>query len=114
MILLSKKNIRTPIYSRFKVEIANFDLRFQQLIQTFPDVIYGMASEPLRPILGAYQQRYQFMQDNVYYDSKAIPLEHMRTFYELARLFDLLEIRPFNCFPLRRTRISSYVIIASI
>lgn len=44
-------------------------------------------------------------------NSKDRPLEHMRAFYELARLFVRLEIRYFNCFPLRRTWIPSYVTI---
>lgn len=58
-----------------------------------------------------YSPDYQFRSNNIYYDSKARPVEHMRSFYQLALVFIELELTAFNCLPLRRSWSPCYVTI---
>jgi hypothetical protein len=69
----------------------------------FPEHIYNVAFETLCPVLTGYSPDYRFRSNNIYYDSKARPVEHMRSFYQLALVFIELELTAFNCFPLRST-----------
>lgn len=79
----------------------------------FPDELYQVAIETLRPVLEGYRENYRFTRNSVYYDAKANPVEHMNAFYELACVYEELNVRVFNCFPLRRSWIPSYVTIDS-
>ncbi|KAG1290082.1 hypothetical protein G6F66_008950 [Rhizopus arrhizus] len=49
--------------------------------------------------------------NNIYYDAKANPCEHIMTFYQLARLFETLGLPILDYFPLRRTWIPIYATV---
>ncbi|KAI7893359.1 uncharacterized protein EV154DRAFT_417103 [Mucor mucedo] len=67
----------------------------------------------LLPVLTSYPVKYQFRGNNIYYDSKARPVEHMRSFYELALSFIDIGLPVFNCLPLRRSWTVCYTTIDS-
>ncbi|KAI9323743.1 hypothetical protein BX666DRAFT_1845540, partial [Dichotomocladium elegans] len=56
---------------------------------------------------------YRFQKDNIYYGSKFRPASHMEAFYQLACLFQHLELPALNCFPLRRRWSPCYMFIDS-
>ncbi|KAI8047131.1 uncharacterized protein B0P05DRAFT_566784 [Gilbertella persicaria] len=49
--------------------------------------------------------------NSIYYDCKADPSKHLKAFYYLTQCSESLYNKPFNCFPLRRTFIPSYMTI---
>ncbi|KAI7873490.1 uncharacterized protein EV154DRAFT_430754, partial [Mucor mucedo] len=63
--------------------------------------------------LTSYPVDYRFRGNSICYNSKARPIEPMRTFYELALSFIDIELPVFNCFPLRRSWIPCYTTIDS-
>ncbi|KAG0769619.1 hypothetical protein G6F16_001976 [Rhizopus arrhizus] len=79
----------------------------------FQDPIYAQALQRLTPTLTSYPVQYTFEQNNIYYDAKTNPCEHMMAFYQLAHLFEALRLPIFNCSPLRRTWIPGYATIDS-
>lgn len=63
----------------------------------------------LLPVLTGYPRDCEFRRNNIYYDSKARPVDHMLSFNELALVFMGIELSNFNCFPLRLSWSSWYV-----
>jgi hypothetical protein len=104
-ITLLAKQFKEILVSRI-VDPSSIKLLFQ-------DPIYNQALQRLTPILTSYPVRYTFEQNNIYYDVKANPCEHMMAFYQLACLFEALRLPIFNCFPLCRTWIPGYTTIDS-
>ena len=56
----------------------------------FQEPIYTQALQRLTHILTSYPVQYTFEKNNIYYDAKANPCEHMMAFHQLARLFETL------------------------
>ncbi|KAI7866679.1 uncharacterized protein EV154DRAFT_583529 [Mucor mucedo] len=120
-----KRLIDALIKSEVYREITEPATRFKELIarrlpqnfvldgEPFGDPIYNNALEILRPVLTSYPVDYRFRGNSICYDSKAGPVEHMRTFYELALSFIDIELPVLNCFPLRRSWIPCYTTIDS-
>lgn len=60
--------------------------------------------EIMSPILRqAYPEGYCFAKNNLYYDSKAHPENHIKAFFGVARYCEKNGLKLFQCFPLRRT-----------
>ncbi|EIE82579.1 hypothetical protein RO3G_07284 [Rhizopus delemar RA 99-880] len=79
----SKKTLASRV-----VDPSSIELPFQ-------DSIYAQALQRLTPILTSYPVQYTFEQNNIYYDFKDNPCEHMMAFYQLAHLFEHSIVAPF-------------------
>ncbi|KAI8055709.1 hypothetical protein BDF22DRAFT_617894 [Syncephalis plumigaleata] len=64
-------------------------------------------------VLSAYPDGYTF-EKNIYYDCVARPVKHFKAFFELAHLFPRIGLKPFNCFPLRRSFSPCYIHIDTV
>ncbi|KAI9315769.1 hypothetical protein BX666DRAFT_2028651 [Dichotomocladium elegans] len=69
------------------------------------------AFDAIRPIFDAYTSTHAFDNNSIYYDAKVRPMQHMAAFYQLALLFERLQLPAFACFPLRRSFSRSYIMI---
>ncbi|KAI8047867.1 hypothetical protein BDF22DRAFT_462002 [Syncephalis plumigaleata] len=97
------KEFKLAMVHRGGIEaLAKKDPTFTEAFDTFKDV------------LDAYTEGYDFGENGLYYDCKANPVKHFKAFFKLARLFDDLELKPFNCFPLRRSFSPCYVHIDTV
>ncbi|KAI9318169.1 hypothetical protein BX666DRAFT_1935574, partial [Dichotomocladium elegans] len=94
---------------RFKLAISSRQIN-TDLIRQQSDVFWE-AFQVLLPVLNCYPEGYRFQKDNIYYDCKTRPANHMKAFYQLACLFQRLELPAFNCFPLRRRWSPCYMFI---
>ncbi|KAI8056504.1 uncharacterized protein B0P05DRAFT_559954 [Gilbertella persicaria] len=65
----------------------------------------------LQQFLDCYPSDTHFKKNSIYYDCKADPSKHLKAFYYLTRCSESLYNKSFNCFPLRRTFITSYMTI---
>ncbi|KAI7868929.1 hypothetical protein BDF14DRAFT_1709587, partial [Spinellus fusiger] len=59
--------------------------------------------------LSSYPMNYPFSKDSIYYDCKASTPNHLKAYYKLSSMCKVLQDKPFNCFPLRRKCIPSYM-----
>ncbi|KAI8052606.1 uncharacterized protein B0P05DRAFT_562139 [Gilbertella persicaria] len=65
----------------------------------------------LQQFFDCYPSGTYFKKNSIYYDCKADPSKHLKAFYHLTQCSESLYNKPFNCFPLRRTFIPSYMTI---
>ncbi|KAI8086987.1 uncharacterized protein B0P05DRAFT_578154 [Gilbertella persicaria] len=65
----------------------------------------------LRQFFDCYPSDTHFKKNSIYYDCKVDPSKHLKAFYYLTRCSESLYNKSFNCFPLRRTFIPSYMTI---
>ncbi|KAI8079711.1 uncharacterized protein B0P05DRAFT_596778 [Gilbertella persicaria] len=65
----------------------------------------------LQQFFDCYTSDTHFKKNSIYYDCKADPSKHLKAFYYLTRCSESLYNKSFNCFPLRRTFIPSYMTI---
>ncbi|KAI8082663.1 uncharacterized protein B0P05DRAFT_537931 [Gilbertella persicaria] len=65
----------------------------------------------LQQFFDCYPSDTHFKKNSIYYDCKADPSKHLKAFYYLTRCSESLYNKSFNCFPLRRTFIPSYMTI---
>ncbi|KAI9314807.1 hypothetical protein BX666DRAFT_2157805 [Dichotomocladium elegans] len=96
---------------RVKLAISSRQIN-TDLIRHQSDV-FGEALQALLSVLTSYPEGYRFQKDNIYYDSKSRPANHMKAFYQLACLFQRLELPAFNCFSLRLRWSPCYMFIDS-
>ena len=59
----------------------------------------------------AYPEDYQFQKDSIYYDVHANPSRHLFCYFKVAEFCENREMQSFQCFPLRKSWIPSYVTI---
>ncbi|KAI8056096.1 hypothetical protein BDF22DRAFT_324147 [Syncephalis plumigaleata] len=76
--------------------------------------MFAGAYNKFKGVLNAYGKDYKFGTNGIYYDCKQHPVKHFKAFLELARLFKKLDLKPFNCFPLRRSFSPCYVHIDTV
>ncbi|KAI8055082.1 hypothetical protein BDF22DRAFT_618667, partial [Syncephalis plumigaleata] len=72
------------------------------------------AFDIFEPVLSAYPDGYEFGENGRYYDCVARPVKHFKAFFKLARLFKDLDLKGFNCFPLRRSFSPCYIHIDTV
>ncbi|KAI8075447.1 uncharacterized protein B0P05DRAFT_617285 [Gilbertella persicaria] len=65
----------------------------------------------LQQFFDCYPSDTHVKKNSIYYDCKADPSKHLKAFYYLTRCSESLYNKSFNCFPLRRTFIPSYMTI---
>ncbi|KAJ2089965.1 hypothetical protein IW138_003095, partial [Coemansia sp. RSA 986] len=63
----------------------------------------------LEPVLTAYDDNYQFEEEDLYYDIKAHPKKHFKAFCCLAVLLETNDSRSFQCFPLRKSFVPMHI-----
>ncbi|KAI8055172.1 hypothetical protein BDF22DRAFT_765571, partial [Syncephalis plumigaleata] len=90
----------------FKLATAHRD-ELKALVDEDPT--FTKAFDKFKDVLDAYTDGYDFGENGLYYDCKENPVKHFKAFFELACLFDDLELKPFNCFPLRRSFSPCYI-----
>ncbi|KAG1495071.1 hypothetical protein G6F47_003807 [Rhizopus delemar] len=67
--------------------------------------------DKIRHLFDSYSTDYRFAKGSIYYDCKANPLKHTKAYYRLSSMCKALQNKPFNCFPLRKGFIPSYMTI---
>ena len=79
--------------------------------KSVPDVeiLNSIAKEKIKSILDCYPKNYTFQKDSIFYDVKAKPEYHYKSFFKIAELLASDDMKEFNCFPLRTTFIPSYI-----
>ncbi|KAI7871600.1 hypothetical protein BDF14DRAFT_1762906 [Spinellus fusiger] len=50
----------------------------------------------IHDIFSSYPMNYQFPKDSIYYDCKATTLKHLKAYYKLSSMCEVLQDRPFN------------------
>ncbi|KAG1043670.1 hypothetical protein G6F43_011606 [Rhizopus delemar] len=65
----------------------------------------------IRNLFESYSTDYRFAKGSIYYDCKANPLKHIKSYYRLSSMCEALQNKSFNCFPLRKGFIPSYMTI---
>ncbi|KAI8053376.1 hypothetical protein BDF22DRAFT_743303 [Syncephalis plumigaleata] len=78
------------------------------------DRAFTRAFSKFKNVLNAYDKRYDFGKNGLYYDCKENPVKHFKAFFELARVFPRIRLKAFNCFPLRRSFSPCYVHIDTV
>ncbi|KAI8058110.1 hypothetical protein BDF22DRAFT_616097 [Syncephalis plumigaleata] len=78
------------------------------------DRAFTRAFSKFKNVLNAYDKRYDFGKNGLYYDCKENPVKHFKAFFELARVFPRIHLKAFNCFPLRRSFSPCYVHIDTV
>jgi hypothetical protein len=63
----------------------------------------------IRNLFDSYSTDYRFAKGSIYYDCKANPLKRIKAYYRLSSMCEALQSKPFNCFPLRKGFIPSYM-----
>ncbi|KAG1045734.1 hypothetical protein G6F43_011232 [Rhizopus delemar] len=67
--------------------------------------------DKIRNLFDSYYTDYRFAKGSIYYDCKANPLKHIKAYYRLSSMCEALQNKSFNCFPLRKGFIPSYMTI---
>ncbi|KAG0753763.1 hypothetical protein G6F57_014079 [Rhizopus arrhizus] len=67
--------------------------------------------DKIRNLFDSYSTDYRFAKGSIYYDCKANPLKHIKAYYRLSSMCEALQNKSFNCFPLRKGFIPSYMTI---
>jgi histidyl-tRNA synthetase len=62
-------------------------------------------------LFDSYSMDYRFAKGLIYYDCKANHLKHIKAYYRLSSMCKALQNKSFNCFPLRKGLIPSYMTI---
>ncbi|KAG1613708.1 hypothetical protein G6F46_007501 [Rhizopus delemar] len=70
--------------------------------------------DKIRNLFDSYSTDYRFAKGSIYYDCKANPLKHIKAYYRLSSMCEALQNKSFNCFPLRKGFIPSYMTIDTI
>ncbi|KAI8050517.1 hypothetical protein BDF22DRAFT_606655, partial [Syncephalis plumigaleata] len=103
--LHKKTSAITAPAREFKLAIAQRGVRRTAFKK---DPMSAKAFNRFKNVLSAYPDGYTF-EKNIYYDCVARPVKHFKAFFELARLFPRIGLKPFNCFPLRRSFSPCYI-----
>jgi hypothetical protein len=62
----------------------------------------------LEPVITAYPDSYNFSRNSIYYDSQAHPGKHILAYYKMSQVCETLNIKSFQCFPLRNSFVPGY------
>ncbi|KAI8053319.1 hypothetical protein BDF22DRAFT_619988 [Syncephalis plumigaleata] len=95
------KEITTPVKD-FKAAIAKRDVS-RATFEKEPKL--AEAFDKFKNVLDAYPEGYKL----AYYNCVANPAMHLKAFYKLACLFEALDLKAFECFPLRRSFSPCYI-----
>ncbi|KAI7864804.1 hypothetical protein BDF14DRAFT_1932400 [Spinellus fusiger] len=52
----------------------------------------------IHDIFSSYPMNYPFSKDSIYYDCKANTPNHLKVYYKLSSMCEVLQDKPFNCF----------------
>jgi hypothetical protein len=105
---------RTEIKSRVAEQVHSPARQFKMTISQRPinasNIPAGMQDTFLmiEPVLNSYQDGYSFAKNSIYYDAKAHPQNHLVAYYKMSQLCETLNIKSFQCFPLRNSFIPGY------
>ncbi|ORE04259.1 hypothetical protein BCV72DRAFT_313290 [Rhizopus microsporus var. microsporus] len=75
------------------------------------DLLPSQDVDMIHDMFSSYPPNHQFAKGSIYYDCKVSTLKHLKAFYKLSSMREILQGKSFNCFPLRRTFIPSYMTI---
>ncbi|ORE05770.1 hypothetical protein BCV72DRAFT_336368 [Rhizopus microsporus var. microsporus] len=78
------------------------------------DLLSSQDVDIIHDIFSSYPLNYQFVKGLIYYDCKANALKHLKAFYKISSMCEILQEKSFNCFPLRRIFIPSYMTIDTL
>ncbi|OAD79971.1 hypothetical protein PHYBLDRAFT_59016 [Phycomyces blakesleeanus NRRL 1555(-)] len=79
-------------------------------IEHIPEEFISSATlDVIRNIFDTYPPDYQYSKGSIYYDSKANLLKHIKAYYRLSIMREVLRDKPFSCFPLQRWLIQCYM-----
>lgn len=67
----------------------------------------------LNEFFSMYAVEYTFQKEPIFYDVVASPEKYFKAFWKLAQLSEAYDVKPFACFPLRRTFIPCYMTVDS-
>ncbi|KAL0094980.1 hypothetical protein F4703DRAFT_1728721, partial [Phycomyces blakesleeanus] len=73
------------------------------------EFISSATLDVIRNIFDTYPPDYQYSKGSIYYDSKANLLKHIKAYYRLSIMREVLRDKPFSCFPLQRWLIQCYM-----
>ncbi|KAK9765867.1 hypothetical protein K7432_005479 [Basidiobolus ranarum] len=94
------------VCNKIKSEISS------RTVPTAPaNFLDDMAVHQIQNSLDVYPDIYKLAKGSVYYDVKANPQQHLRAFYMLVKVCEENDMESFNCFPLRKGFIPSYMTI---
>jgi hypothetical protein len=109
----SKEEISDTIYKettepckRLKLMLAS---RNTQNLPT--DFLDDERVSRIRQLFSTYGSNFKFKNGSIYYYCKADPINHLKTYYKMAKLCEQAGYKSFMCFPLRKTYISCYMTI---
>jgi hypothetical protein len=80
-------------------------------IEDMPKEFFSNDLDIIRNLFDSYSTDYRFAKGLIYYDSKANLLRHIKAYYRLSNMYEALQNKPFNCFPLKKGFIPSYMTI---
>ncbi|KAI9366600.1 hypothetical protein BD770DRAFT_423433 [Pilaira anomala] len=101
-----KSNILEPA-TQLKLAISSRDInRIPKEFQDQKAII-----NCIKDILSAYTETYKFKKDSIYYDAVANPGKHLLAYFKLAGICEANKFKLFQCFPVRKTFIPSYMTI---
>ncbi|KAJ2548134.1 hypothetical protein EV175_004937, partial [Coemansia sp. RSA 1933] len=63
----------------------------------------------LELIHSAYLESYNFVKDNIYYNSKANPNNHLKAYYQLMRICEKEKVKTKQCFPLQTSWVPGHM-----
>lgn len=100
--------VKTIIESANKVKQVISSRNIEDIPKEF---LSPVSLDMIRNLFGSYSSDYQFSKGSIYYDSKVSPLKHTKAYYRLSKMFEVLQDKTFNRFPLRRGFIPCYMTI---
>ncbi|KAI9366527.1 hypothetical protein BD770DRAFT_438661 [Pilaira anomala] len=101
-----KSNILEPA-TQLKLAISSRDIsRIPKEFQDQKAII-----NCIKDIFSAYPETYKFKKDSIYYDAIANPGKHLLAYFKLAEICEANNFKLFQCFPVRKTFIPSYMTI---
>lgn len=65
----------------------------------------------IKDLFSAYPETYKFKKDSIYYDAVVNPGKHLLAYFKLAEICESNKFKLFQCFPVRKTFIPSYMTI---
>ncbi|KAI9358371.1 hypothetical protein BD770DRAFT_455532 [Pilaira anomala] len=99
-----KSNILEPA-TQLKLAISSIDIsRIPKEFQDQKPII-----NCIKDIFSAYPETYKFKKDSIYYDAVVNPGKHLLAYFKLADICEANKFKLFQCFPVRKTFIPSYI-----
>ncbi|KAI9362853.1 hypothetical protein BD770DRAFT_407920 [Pilaira anomala] len=68
----------------------------------------------IKDIFSVYPETYKFKKESIYYDAVANPGKHLLAYFKVAEICEANKYKLFQCFPVRKTFIPSYMTIDTV